>query len=58
MNQYQEKQSKLLKTVKAARGRIQELNAERDRVHESSVAQCRDLVHVTLLLYVCRPSNF
>lgn len=33
MKQYQEKQTKLVKTVKAARSRIQELNAEKDQVN-------------------------
>ena len=32
MKQYQEKQAKLVKTVKAARSRIQELNADKDQV--------------------------
>ena len=33
LKQYQEKQTKLVKTVKAARSRIQELNAEKDQVN-------------------------
>ena len=37
MKHYQEKQNKLLKTVKAARGRIQEINSERDQVRKSSL---------------------
>ena len=32
MKQYQEKQAKPVKTVKAARSRIQELNSEKDQV--------------------------
>lgn len=32
MKQFQEKQAKLVKTVKAARSRIQELNADKDQV--------------------------
>ena len=37
IKQYQEKQAKLVKTVKAARSRIQELNAEKDQVNNCDI---------------------
>lgn len=50
MKQYQEKQTKLVKTVKAARSRIQELNAEKDQVKKFMLTLGNT---PTLCLYMC-----
>ena len=56
VKQHQDKHTKLVKTIKAARTRINELNADKDQVHFYSLCQILVIICVhSSALYDCTP---